>query len=73
MEIKKKIKEGKADINDLQSLNTSPPYITSFTLFPGESVVKTEADLVKGFTAEGVLTKSIEVMMLSEEEVGGSL
>ena len=43
----------------------------SFALSPG--VVKAKADLAKGFTAEGVLTKSNTVMMLTDEELGASL
>ena len=56
--IKKKIKERKADIDYLQSLNLPPPKFTSFSVSPCEPVVKTKADLVRGFRAEGVLTKS---------------
>ena len=40
---------------------------------PCEPVVKTEADLVKGFSAEGVLTKYNKVMVLTDEELGASL
>ena len=70
--IKKKIKEGKADIDD-QSLNLPPLKCTSFILSPSEPVVKTEADLVKGFRAEGVLTKSNKVMVLTDEDLSASL
>ena len=39
---------------------------------PCEPVVKTEADLVKGFSAEGVLTKYNKAMVLTDEELGTS-
>ena len=55
-----------ADIDD-QSLNLPPPNFTSFILSPSEPVNKTEADLMKGFRAEWVLTKSNKVMVLTEE------
>ena len=71
--IKKKRKEGKADIDGLQSLNLPPPKFTPFTVSPCEPVVKTKADPVKEFRAGGVLTKSAKVMMLTDEELGASL
>ena len=71
--IKKKIKEGKANINYLHSLNLPPPKFTSLTVSPCEPVVKTEADLMKGFRAEEVLTKTNKVMVLTDEELGASL
>ena len=40
---------------------------------PCEPVVKTKADLVKGSRAEGVLTESNKVMVLTDEELGASL
>ena len=39
---------------------------------PCEPVVKTEADLVKGFSAEGVLIKYNKAMVLTDEELGTS-
>ena len=73
MLIKKKIKEGKVDIDALQSLNLPTLKSTSFTVSPCEPVVKTKADLVKRFRAEGVLTKSNKVMLPTDEELGASL
>ena len=35
--------------------------------------IKTKADLVKGFRAEGVPTKYNKVMVLTDEELGASL
>ena len=40
---------------------------------PCEPVVKTKADLVKGFRAEGILTESKKVMMLTDEKLGARL
>ena len=54
-------------------INLPPLKCTSFMLSPSEPVVKTEADLVKGFRAEGVLTKSNKAMTLTDEELGASL
>ena len=54
-------------------INLPPLKCTSFMLSPSEPVVKTEADLVKGFRAEGVLAKTNKVMVLTNEELGASL
>ena len=39
---------------------------------PCEPVVKTEADLVKGFSAEGAFTNYNKAMVLTDEELGTS-
>ena len=49
---------------------TSPPLVCPLANLLS---IKTKADLVKGFRAEGVLTKYNKVMVLTDEELGASL